>query len=1724
MPSQRPRIRLPQLLPLALLLLPTLASAQEERPAPPPKGCNRLIQAGVVALDQVFFWNRYGAVEPQGMIYALEHDVVSTGPGAMLEPGKVALRPGKRPRPLVLRMNEGDCIAIHFRNLLNPSPEDDEQPHTRAASIHVVGMELLQTIRDDGSNVGANGTAGNGVVMPGDSITYMLYAEREGGYLMHSMGAIAGGEGDGGSISAGLFGAVNVEPAGSEWYRSQVTREDLDLASTPDAEGFPVIDYDAFYPSTHPKAGTPILKMMWENIIFHSDLTAVITGPGAENFDENTYPYPTTPTFPNRTQPFREFTIIFHDEIGAVQAFPHFEDEVLQHPLHSVRDAFAINYGTGGIGAEILANRIGVGPVHDCDECKYEEFFLSSWAVGDPAMVVDVPASKPCSISDLKVGKNCQPQLGRKAQVAFFPDDPSNVYHSYLNEHVKFRNLHAGTDDHHVFHLHAHQWVHTPRSDQSAYLDSQTIGQGASFTYEIAYRGSGNRNRTVGDAIFHCHFYPHFAQGMWGLWRVHDVLEMGTEIDNEGKPVVGARALPDGEIPRGTPIPAVVPIPVLPMAPLPGHIAINDGQVDLASWDGKHPGYPFFIPGRAGRRPPHPPLDTIHDGGLPRHVVVDGSAVSTETRHDFSKVLVKLDVDWLEEDGEPIEEVAMDFHANPVGYKTPTPKGIHGYFKVNGAPPVRGAPYADPCIQDDGKPVEDMRYYKAADIQLDTFLNKKRWHYPQQRIISLWNDVDDYLSPLAGTPPKPPEPLFMRVESGECVEFWLANLTPSEYHLDDFQVRTPTDILGQHIHLVKFDVTSSDGAANGFNYEDGSFAPEEVQERIDAIRVLNDCGSGSINKEECPVAEPHPFFSGSHDADCDGHNDWLGAQTTVQRWWADPITTMNGGERTIRTVFTHDHFGPSTHQQVGLYAGLVVEPRGSSWFHNETGTPLSTDNSPGLTHDGGPTSWQAKVEGLTEEQTYREFMVAFADFQLAYEPGSPLCPVYTGGGNGLADPARAINPPGRKELPPPVLYEKPDVCPTNDDDPDGPVIPNPEGLLPPCPEAVSAEDPGMVAVNYRNEPVALRVRNPNTNEQAAGQPGDLSFAYASLTNRLDPDLNVQPGFYPPLTKGLTPGDPFTPLLRAFEGDRVHVRILVGAHEEPHNFTVHGVKWLAEPDYPDSGYRNSQGMGISEWFDFVVPRVPSLKDGELADFLYKPSSASEWQWTGMWGLLRVYRDGITEDLTRLSTNEEGRASSTDADLAEISQAEAVNQKVPGAEKEVTPIKIACPADVPVNKYRVYNVVAVWAEEALQDDPGALDALIYNRRGTAVKIHQDDFDPPQPSVRYGPLNDPTAIMFVRDEDLNWVPSPTGPRPRVKQTVRREPLILRANAGECVRINLYNAIPEKYEDLPGWNAMPMIIEDFNANDVAPSLHVGLHPQLLYYDIRRSDGTNVGLNPNYAIQTVPPGQKVAYYLYAGDTPNADTRLRPIEFGSTGLSSADPIKHSNKGAVGALIVEPPGTTWDETIVDSDGKLTRASAAIDYGAASFLENVLVFQDDVNQRYADGAPVENLEVGGDPEGSGQKAVNYRTEPIWFRIGLAPDWPAEDTRQFTLFDQVLSNDWIGGYDPETPVFVAGAGKTVRFRSVHPGGHTQSHVFDLHGHIWQELPYVTSSAALGDNPESEWQGARGGHGPSNHFDVLVQHGAGGKFSVAGDYLYRDYAAWLLDGGIWGLFRVVP
>ncbi|MFP3334676.1 hypothetical protein SB761_28705, partial [Pseudomonas sp. SIMBA_064] len=69
----------------------------------------------------------------------------------------------------------------------------------------------------------------------------------------------------------------------------------------------------------------------------------------------------------------------------------------------------------------------------------------------------------------------------------------------------------------------------------------------------------------------------------------------------------------------------------------------------------------------------------------------------------------------------------------------------------------------------------------------------------------------------------------------------------------------------------------------------------------------------------------------------------------------------------------------------------------------------------------------------------------------------------------------------------------------------------------PCPQAISVDDPGMFVVNYRNEPLALRVFDPNKvapdgkrGMQADGLGGDLSYALQSRIDRAIPAMNMAP--------------------------------------------------------------------------------------------------------------------------------------------------------------------------------------------------------------------------------------------------------------------------------------------------------------------------------------------------------------------------------------------------------------------------------------------------------------------------------------------------------------------------------------------------------------------------------------------------------------------------------------
>ncbi len=636
---------------------------------------------------------------------------------------------------------------------------------------------------------------------------------------------------------------------------------------------------------------------------------------------------------------------------------------------------------------------------------------------------------------------------------------------------------------------------------------------------------------------------------------------------------------------------------------------------------------------------------------------------------------------------------------------------------------------------------DSPRVYKGANIQFDVVLNKLGYHYPQERILTLWEDAVPTI-----TKAKAPEPMVLRMNTFDCVMYHHTNLVPAVFELDDYQIRTTTDIIGQHIHLPKWDLTTTDGSANGWNYEDGTLSPDAVRERIARHQRLQPRWNPPTAGGAAPGCARPPLLR--RPASPGGEN-WLGARTTLQRWFSDPVVNVDGMHRGLGIIFTHDHYGPSTHQQVGLYATVLVEPPGSTWVHNETGVPLLHPRPRRRPHQlagGHPRRRQQLPRVLLRVLGLPARLQAGRLHRP--QPGRRRV------GNGpTAESFRdAVNPPVKAMAagPFPDLLAFPATCPG--------------GAPRPCPEAISADDPGFLVVNYRNEPVGFRVYDPNKlgpdgkrGSQADSYAGDLSFALQSRTDRKIAALNVQPKagaanaisgtrFPPPINAGgVTAGDPFTPMPRAYFGDPVRIKIQAGGDEESHSASINGMKWLQGGSgygfAPNSGWRNSQHAGISEQFTFASPTIPVLNGGVRADYLYSMNPSMDGYWNGVWGVFRNY--GTAQpNLFRLPNG----------------------PTLPFKLTNAAAFTGICPA---TSVTRSYDISAVLANDVLGNAEAVTilptdgsDRMNVGRKNAAGRSALNPaggtlvYNPratPLDNGRSGPLHDPTAILWVRTADL-------------------------------------------------------------------------------------------------------------------------------------------------------------------------------------------------------------------------------------------------------------------------------------------------------------------------------------------------------------------------------------
>ena len=1366
-------------------LLLTLTACNGGPPEPPPvdQRCQgRTITARLAALPQSIALNRLGASVPDGKIFALAADVVTD------ESGQARLRDGERPRPVVLRVGATQCLNVTVDNHL-------DEP----VSLHIDGTQWRTGADDNGAEIA-----------PGGQGTMTLYADQQGTFLMYSL--------DEDQRAAGLFGALNVEPSGSEWYRSQATADDLALASSRGEDAHPVIDYTAVYPADHALAGRPILSILdANNEIAHTDLTAIITGPERGLF-ANLDVHPA-----GRRKPFREITAIYHDlDDVAQQAFDNLyspqpavdedgeadpeaqaDQDALGALLLDGADRFGINYAASGVSSRLIANRLGLSAVGQCGVCRNDEFAFSSWAAGDPGLLTSAPAWSP-------EGPAEGPQTDA---VVPYPDDPSNVFHSYLGDPVRFRVLYAGQGESPVHFQQAHQWLYLPDDDSAGYVDSQVLDSGTGFTLEVAHGGSGSSNRGLGDFLFYSLNPQQRRGGMWGVWRVHDVFEAGSVLDADGRPV--GRALPDGELSAGSPIPAVLPLPGAALAPLPGNVEIAAGQV---TWDGKedgglplgadeeaaNPGYPFFIPGVAGSRAPQPPLELISDGGLPRHVVErTGNRVAGNLSHDnLSSRASVINARQLSEDGEPVEQLAMAFHES-AEHPSVDAAGAVALFATNGQAPTAGAPYADPCTDD----TEHERVYRAAYFEHDAVLDRSGLHSPQLRVAALWEDVLPIMRGEAAL-----EPLFLRAHSGDCVLLHHTNLASAERSLDDFGATFSTDIASMSVGQVKQDITASGGLAGGWNYEDGAYAPQEVRRRIKAINasrgmVMTDGRRRSLR------SRAHPHFTKT-----------LGAQTVVQRWYVNPLPDGDGIDRTFGITGISELFSPAL--SVGPLGGLMAEPSDSVWWDPATGDRLSPrlrpdqDRHPvSLRTDGGPTSWQARIErSENPDEGYREFALAVHEGIPAYEAG-------------LGYPTTGRSPQVRYSH-----FQSGDAAE------------NHAAAFEPVPGG------GLSAVSYRTDLLSARLSG-EWDGRGSEDPTDPANGYLSLerenytaaapydtlSTQTPARARVRPA---PRTRGSAPSaiasllpagvadesDPYAPLLRAYMGESVRLVVVSSSSSA---ISMHGLRWS------DSGWRERLvvGGGAAATFE-----VPIAEEADQADHLYVIGDEQ-------WGLMRAYSTE-QDDLKPLSRLALGQ-----------------HERIP-----------TCPEGAATRAFEVYAI------------------SVGSRMVYALGSEK---------LFTGTLSAPPREL---GGDLNSVGRLLG---------EARPMVLRARAGECIRVTLSNQLD------------PDVVAE------GISTEIGLRPQRLSYDVTDDSGFNAGTNP---IQTVEVGGTIVYNWYAGLRTLEDDGIHDtaVELGAINLLPADE-RQISAGLFAALIVEPADAEWSVPMAGD-----RTNARVSAGGQVFQEFVLQF--------------------------------------------------------------------------------------------------------------------------------------------------------------------------------------
>ncbi len=256
--------------------------------------------------------------------------------------------------------------------------------------------------------------------------------------------------------------------------------------------------------------------------------------------------------------------------------------------------------------------------------------------------------------------------------------------------------------------------------------------------------------------------------------------------------------------------------------------------------------------------------------------------------------------------------------------------------------------------------------------------------------------------------------------------------------------------------------------------------------------------------------------------------------------------------------------------------------------------------------------------------------------------------------------------------------------------------------------------------------------------------------------------------------------------------------------------------------------------------------------------------------------------------------------------------------------------------------------------------------------------------------------------------------------------EPLVLRVNVGDCVRVHMTNRTPEG--------------------------RVSFHADMLAYDPRDSLGITAGFNPD---QTAGPGESRTYTFFAHPS-YGEVAALVRDWGNA-------LTNPGLGLYGAIIVGPAGAAFVDPVSGEDLSLASSWRADVYppDGPSYRDFALFLQDEDEVIGTHAMPYSHAV-------SGVVGLNYRSSPLDGRLEMVPDVST------TFRPDVYAN-------PSTPTMEAYAGDPVRVHVMVPFSE-QNHVFSIEGHRWPFEPSMEggnllSSAQIGGVETMEINVAAGG-----------------------------------------------